>query len=256
MTVVGRTGANRASTIPWDKIQAEWKDREYSALAEAVSAAMDSAEKAIPDDLLFAPKVPTREKACDDLGIAFAFASDGAAGEPPTDDELLLALYLYGRCLQKWEQSEDYDRIGIVLDVLGDMRAARWPLGENTGARVLLMYRIVSQAKAVRTAMDVKGVMSCSCPDAVGTRARSIVTDLDALSELGAEPGGDLASLRNIVLSDADRSVRYFETIAAVADTILDFVQLDVNGRVAFDFTDALEVLRKAECDPDIKGDV
>jgi hypothetical protein len=256
VTVVGGTGANRTSKVPWDKIQAEWKDREYSALAEAVSAANDSAAKAVLDDLLFAPEVPTREKTWDDLGIAFALASDGAAHEAPTDDELLLALYLYGRCLQKWEQTEDYDRIHEVLGALGEMSAARWPLGENAGARMLLMSRIVSQAQAVRTAMDVEDAMSCSCPVAVGTRARRIVTDLNALSEPAAKPGEDLASLREIVLSDARRSMRYFDTIAAVADKIFEFVQLDVDGRVAFDFRDTLEALRKAECDPVIKGDV
>lgn len=234
--------------IPWDEIGEEWRARRYAAARGAVRALGSSTVDTV-DALLFAPESPTRDAAVRAVEAAFAHA-----GETPGGD-LLLALYLYGRCLEKWEKTEDYDRIELILDALDLVTRAPTPDDDAHGDAQLLSI-LGGQAQLLRTAMGVEDALSCSCPVATGARARSLVTDLDGLleQELALDDGPD--ELRALIRSDATASRRYFDAIGEVADGILEFVQLDARGREDFDFGHVLRTLRAAERADDIKGDV
>lgn len=245
----GSSTGERRPAIPWAQIGEEWRARRYAAARGAVHALGGSTVDTV-DALLFAPESPTRDAALRDVEKAFAHA-----GETPGGD-LLLALYLYGRCLEKWEKTEDYDRIGLILDALDVVTRAATPHDDAANGDTQLLSILGGQAQLLRTAMGVEDALSCSCPVATGDRARSLVTGLDGLLEQELALGDGPDELRAIIRSDATASRRYFDTIGEVADGVLEFVQLDARGREDFDFGHVLRTLRAAEHADDIRGDV
>ncbi|HET9507094.1 MAG TPA: hypothetical protein VFO81_04050, partial [Gaiellaceae bacterium] len=243
------TSERRSPAIPWAEIREEWRVRRYAAARRAVSALGGSTVDTV-DALLFAPEPPTRAAALRDVEEAFAQAAEKPGGD------LLLALYLYGRCLEKWEKTEDYERIGLILDALDVVTGAPTPGADTARGDTQLLSILGGQAQLLRTAMGVEDALSCSCPVAMGDRARSIVTGLDGLLERELALGAGPDELRAIIRSDATASRRYFDTIGEVADGVLEFVQLDARGREDFDFGHVLRTLRAAEHADDIRGDV
>ena len=158
------------------------------------------------------------------------------------DGPLLLALFVHGRCLEKWERTEDYTRIDDVLDALGVVVGAGLPAWRAPTSHAQMLDIIVRQARVVAVAMTVEDGMSCSCPVAVGDRARVVVDALGAvLAEEGAL-GDDLQDLREVVRTDATTTRRYFDTIARVADAVGTFVEQEVPGPVD-DIDDVLVAL-------------
>jgi hypothetical protein len=98
-------------------------------------------------------------------------------------------------------------------------------------------------------AMGVEDALSCSCPVAMGTRARDVVKRLDALLEQERALDDNLHDLREVLRNDAATSRRYFDTIATVADAVRAFVTQEAPGPLGFDF--ALNALSIA-----LEGDV
>jgi hypothetical protein len=230
------------SAIPWSEIQTEWRDREHRASRQAIS----EVEGLVIDDvdsLLFATGSPSQKSADDILERAFAAAADAP------DGEVLLAMYLYGRCLEKWEQTEDYARIRIVLVALKNLAGTLRPDGSSANGRAQLFSVIVGQAQVMTNAMRVEDALSCSCPVAMGTRARDVVKRLDALLEQERALDDDLHDLREVLRNDAATSRRYYDTIAAVADAVCAFVTQEAPGPTDFDL--ALNALSIA-----LQGDV
>ena len=252
-SLVGDTRSRGTSLrIPWKEIQTEWRTREYSTARREVSK-LDGLVVDEIDELLFAANTLDETHARNTLGRAFA----AAASSP--DGELLLALYLYGRCLEKWEKSEDYTRIVTVLDALRDVFTTRTDEASPSDGRAQLLSIIVRQAQLLETAMDVEDALGCSCPVATGERARRVVAGLDELlAEKAALEGAALddgiADLRTVVRSDAETSRLYFKTIAKVADTVLAFV--DPEAPIPPNFDKALQALILADDDAALADDV
>jgi hypothetical protein len=236
------TPSGGRSAIPWREIQTEWRDREHRAARQAISAV----EGLVIDDvdsLLFATGSPSQQKADDIVGRAFAAAADAP------DGELLLAMYLYGRCLEKWEQTEDYARIRVVLEALKNAASMPQPDGSSANGRTQLLSVIVGQALVMTNAMGVEDALSCSCPVAMGTRARDVVKRLDALLGQQRALDDNLHDLREVLRNDAATSRRYFDTIATVADAVRAFVTQEAPSPADFDL--ALNALSIA-----LEGDV
>jgi hypothetical protein len=175
--------------------------------------------------------------------LAEAFAGVGP------DDEPLLALYVYGLCLEKWEDSEDYDSIEAVLDAL---LAVQSKSEDAAGAELFGIVK--DHAQHLKPAMGVEKAMNCSCPVAMAKRAGEVGPILGALLERELRLGGDGGGLRNVVRSDADTSRAYFEAIAKIADAVRTFVETEAPERV--DFDGVLKELDDPERAAALEGDV
>ena len=222
--------AERRSLIPWAEVREEWAASEYIAAHSAVTAlAGDGAG----DDvlaLLFAERRPEAAHAETVLRRTFERAASSAP-----DGELLVALFVYGLCLEKWEKSEDYARIRTILETLGEVHARRADGNADAPARLLSV--LVSQTRLMAYEMGVEEAMNCSCPVAMGDRAREVVdglrpliAELDGSLSADGELAGDLAELRDVVRADARRNDAYFAELAAVADVVLRFVDPAAGG--------------------------
>ena len=223
-----------AGRIAWSRIGSEWRDREYDTLRRA-AAALDGIELDRVDALLFAAE-PTAEEA------RSVFADAFAAAARTEDGQLLLALYVHGRCLERWEKSEAYDPIGVLLGALGEVAGEPRPEDAPGDARAQLPAIVVGQARTIVDAMGVEDALSCSCPVAVGERARRIVGSLDALLGRERALGAGLDGPREVVRADAETTRHYFDAIATVAGAVLAFVEHDAPGRAEY-LDDALAAL-------------
>jgi hypothetical protein len=235
------TSVQISSGIPWATVQEEWRTREFGTLRRGVESIGGAALDAV-DDLLFGPAPLGSEEPHDLLTTAFADAAahgDGAV--------LLLALYVYARSLEKWETSEDYQRIEEVLD--GFARAAAALPASATPARSLVAD-VVRQAHLIEDAMSVEDALSCSCPVAFGARARAIVATLDELLDAKAAPDAALDGVRRLVRADAETARRYFRAIGEIGDVLCAFADQQEPGEVA-------ELARVvAQLDGSLEGDV
>ncbi|HET8528908.1 MAG TPA: hypothetical protein VFL60_08355 [Gaiellaceae bacterium] len=234
-----------AEDVPgdWRQIQDEWRDRNYTTLRRAVAALEGDAVDAV-DDLLFGADAGAAERAREVLHAAFAAAAASA------DGPLLLALYVHGRCLEKWERTEDYARIGAVLAALAEAAGTGVPdwAADPVSARMLDL--VVRQAQAVTAAMSVEDGLRCSCPVAVGSRSRAVVDAVERVLADELALGEGLGELRDVVRTDAETTLRYFQAIERIADVVLTFVQEEVPRAVDY-FDDVLAAL-----DGVAKGDV
>jgi len=217
--------------IRWDAVRDEWRRREYSTLEHAVSLLGGHVVDDV-DDLLFAERSPAPAEALAALRAAFADAADTEEGR------LLVALYVHGRCLEKWERSEDYARVVLVLAALKE--AAQNLPGHGVSGDLVAI--VVDHAQAIETAMRVEDALSCSCPVALGTRAKSIVGRLDDVLAREEQLAPGLDGAREVVRSDAATGRAYFDTIAKAADAVLSFAVQSGPGRTDC-FDEALAAL-------------
>lgn len=208
------TSVDISSALSWATAQEEWRTREFVTLRRGVESLAMPALDAV-DDLLFGPDLLSRDKPREVLTAAFAGAAEHGDGAV-----LLLALYVYARCLEKWETSEDYERIGKVLD--GIVQAAPALPISATPAQALTAD-VVRQAQLIENAMSVEGALSCSCPVAFGERARAIVATLDELLTREPTPDAALDGARTLVRADAETARRYFEAIGEIAGVLSAF---------------------------------
>ncbi len=249
MAAVVRGGfATNREDIAWGEIRRQWREREYTALGDAVSGLDGVAVKDV-DDLLFALDAPTRDTARAVLQDAFAAAASSQ------DGPLLLALYVHGRCLEKWERTEDYGRIRDVLDALGDAAGSAPSSGPWGAVGAELVPIVVDHAKLIVEEMSVEDAMSCSCPIAVSQRAHGIVTSLDALlaRERALEPG--FAEARNVVQADAGTARFHFQAVHEIAESVRSFLDEQVPARTRC-FDQILSDLNKALDSDAYDGDV
>ena len=218
------TSVEISSGIPWGIVQEEWRSREFGTLRRGVEPIGGPALDAV-DNLLFGSKPLGLDEPHDVLTTAFAGAAEHGDGAL-----LLLALYVYARCLEKWEMSEDYERIEEVLDALA--RAVAAPPASATPAQAFA-FDVVRQAQVIKAAMNVEDALSCSCPVAFGERARAIVSTLDELLAEKPTPDAGLDGARRLVRADAETARRYFRMIGEIADVLSSFADQEEPGEVA-----------------------
>jgi hypothetical protein len=243
-----------ASAIPWADIRDEWQESRYTEVQAAVSALAGEPVGDEVRDLLFAKEDPEPSTARSVLHRAF----EKAASSAPDEGSLLVALCVYGLCLEKWEKTEDYARIRTILEALEDVcpRPADGSDG-RAGLPARLLSVLVSQTRLLDFGMGVEEAMNCSCPVAMSERARQVVDGLEPLireldGPLSADGGlvEDLAELRSLVRADAAANRLYFEKIFEVAETVLQFLAPDAAGPPAFERV--LTSVAEAELDSDL----
>jgi hypothetical protein len=233
----------RARDVPWELIRRQWPQREFGALREAVPA-LEGFGLGRIDDLLDGE---TGGEPATELEQAFAVV-DG-----DDDAELLLALFVYAKCLDKWERSSDYERIRGVIRGLRDAVDSRGR--ERDDVQRQLVDVIVGEAECMERAMAVENAMNCSCPVAMGKEAEGARSGTESvLRELETIDGTGFAELRELLASDAETQQVYFGAVGLVAKAVLDFVEDEPEVPRGIDET--IEALRAAEAHPAIRGDV
>jgi hypothetical protein len=235
-------GVEDSGRVAWDEIRRQWREREYDALRFELRD-FDARTIRAVDELLFGTGTTTQAKSEHVLRDAFE-----AAAEVPHGGRLLLALYVHGRCLDKWEQSEDYERIRNVLGGLDAVAGGSAPPGAPTEEELVAL--VVRQATAIDGAMSVEDALSCSCPVALEGRSRRLVADLLAVLDREQALGDGLDEPREVVRADALTSLKYFGAIADVALAVGEWVDQDGPGPAGY-FDDVLQTLDGA-----LDGDV
>jgi hypothetical protein len=195
-----------ASTLlaePWNRIDGELRRRRVDTLRAQISELTDI-DPAELDELL--DPVPSEIEKDPRAVLRDVLARAG-------DETLLVALYVYGLCLQKWERSEDYDRIEHV----GEALAAVVDEGSLAGV-------VARRARLVADETTVEDALSCSCPVALGLRALVVKDRLDGLLEEAAVlPGAG----RDAVLADLERACSYYDAVADAAGAVYEFAVED-----------------------------
>ena len=226
------------ATVPWPEIAVQWREREFRLLREAVArlgpipfdrldALLDPEDGVPPED----PATVLRD--------AFAMAESDPSGPA------LLATYMYGKCLDKWERSEAYGVIRATLEPLRD-EAERRSKDDPVTALV------AEHAWCQLDAMDVERGLNCSCPIFMQERAERIVDRTGRM--LAATNGRDLAEPAALLTEDARTQATYFGAVAETARSVLAFLYRERPGPGGF--APAIERLLEAERHDAVRGDV
>ncbi len=250
MTVQGETQREQpppGNAEVWAEILSDWPRRKFRKLHELVERLPQVSVVAI-DSLFDETPAPTNAAANEVLRKAFA-----AAASP--ENRVLVALYLYAKCLETWELSTDYLRIRTVLRAL-ETTAAELPAGAGAARdrESKLLKLVVEQAVAMDDSMAVESGVNCSCAVETGEKAGSVAGMmkglLGRLEELGA--AGDPRA--EILRDDAEAQRGYFDAVSAMAAATEGLV--DPSQRARPSVQEALGVVECAEADDDPRRDV
>ena len=218
-------GEKRREHVPsgtadvWAEIQSDWPKRDFRKLHELVERLPVSV---VELDRLFDEEAPSGSAAKDALRKAF-----DSAGSP--ENRVLVALYVYARCLDAWERSTDYPRIRIVLDEFGPA-AAELVDGDGAGSagESALLKIVVAQTVALDDSMAVESGLNCSCPMETGTRAGRVARTMEHLLEELGQLRVDSDVRAVLVRADAEAQRGYFDAVSKTAEAVLRLV--DPNG--------------------------
>jgi hypothetical protein len=223
----------------WDEITAQWRERRFDRLREEV-VRLDGEHVRRVDELI------DGRSGHESAGAVLRDAFAAVAGRP--DGAVVMAIYVYARCLEMWERSADYPHIRGVLHALRE--AAPRDARESE-----LLDLAVEQAQHMSDAMAVENALQCSCPVATWEHASRIVDHVDALRErIPAAAGG---GPRELLRTDAEVTGIYFRNVRDLADAVsemIDHVEAGEPEKGRFD--EVVESLREAERAPAIRGDV
>jgi hypothetical protein len=174
-------------------------------------------------------------------------------GDQAGERRLLAVAYLYSRCLDQWERTDEYTHIEAVLDAL---QAAVGAVPPSRGARggPDLLSTIVSLSRCMVDAMGCENALSCSCCVEMGHRAASVVQGADeVLDQIDGLTEGD-PDLIELVREDAATQRCYFDNLQKVAAAVEIFVTRDAPEPEHLE--DLLRQLEQAEREPPLRGDV
>ncbi|MEA2419154.1 MAG: hypothetical protein QOE60_1360 [Thermoleophilaceae bacterium] len=228
------------TALPWPEITEQWREREFSLLRQAVARIGDVPFGRLDDLLDPAEESQTRPE---DPAVVVreAFAAVGASPGGPA----LLATYLYGKCLDKWERSEEYDVIEAVLRPLRE-EALRGAAGDH------VLALVAEHALSTIDAMAVESGLNCSCPIYMQERAAEIVKRTNSM--LDGSNGRELAQPVGLLRADAETQKVYFGAVRDTAAAVLAFLMREEPGPGNFDTV--IDDLLEAEGDPAVHGDV
>ncbi|HEX8645824.1 MAG TPA: hypothetical protein VF715_02910 [Thermoleophilaceae bacterium] len=231
----------------WDEITAQWRERAFDRLREEVSKLDGSRVKRV-DDLIDGKLDP----ADGDAVIADALAA--AASHP--QGAVLMAVYVYARCLEMWERSADYPHIRGVLHALRAEASELLASSPSRGAaEAELLDVAVDQAQHMVDAMAVENALQCSCPVATWEHASKIVDRVDRLME--RMPSGDGGGPLDLLRADAEVTGIYFKQVRDLANAVSEMIDHVEQGEPEKGRFDAVVgALREAERAPALHGDV
>jgi hypothetical protein len=238
MTLQGET---RRGQVPsgdaevWAAIRSDWPRRDFRKLHELAESLGDVPVADI--DRLFDEEAPADETARNELGKAFA-----AAGS--AENRVLVALYVYARCLDTWERSTDYPRIRTVLRALPP--AAEHGDGDGSARENELLRIVVAQTVALDDSMAVESGFNCSCPVETGSKAGRVAARMGHLLEQLRELGTDSDERAKLMREDAEAQGGYFDEVSKTAAAVLCLVDPDA----------APDIVVPEEGDADLRSDV
>lgn len=254
-------GSGRDSLIPWDAIQAEWRERSFSLLGREVGRRGGDAVKRHLERL-FKPDSPKGDRpgqrgenghAPDEPPIAEILGEGFAAVAGDPDGPILLALYVYGRCLLACELSADYTTIAGVVEAL---REAAGPLLESerlTEADAKLLRTAVEHAQSIKPAMDVEDAVQCSCPVAMAERAALVVDGIERLRPNVSGTDGPSELLR----ARMEAAAVYFGELGGVGEDVATMIdRLEKGEPIDGHLAERAESLIKSLGCAALKGDV
>src|SRR5215213_8216537 len=156
MAAIGTEGAV-VDEAAWAQIAKEWRKRDFSRLREQVASLDGVPVEKLDRDGLFADEpLELLEEAL------VASAEDDRLG-PVT-----VALYVYGRCLNRWEKSAEYGPIERALQGLAKVAGDLPSRVELDDGAVELLALAVDHAQHLANAMKVENSVQCSCPVQLG----------------------------------------------------------------------------------------
>jgi hypothetical protein len=232
------TGGAAVDEAGWDRIAREWRKRDFSELRERLGSLDGVPVGELDRDGLFgdAP-LPLLEEA-----LAAAARADRLG-------PVLVALYVYGRCLDRWEKSAEYVRIEEALRALaqaaGPLRSGE-ELDEDAAE---LLTLAVDHAQHLINAMKVENSVQCSCPVQMSHYAELVVEQTQPL--LSRAHDGE-AGPWTVLRSDLEIAGTYFNALKVTGEAMEEFLGPPVTGNLE----GAIAALERAEGDESIAGDV
>ena len=237
------------AAIPWDEISQQWRGRRFGRLREQVTkfdnASVERVDKLIDGEL---PSVDPGQV----LSGAFTDVSGHRQGP------ILLAIYVYARCLETWERSGDYAKIRSVLKALrfgaNELVRSDWQHSETD---VKLLDLAVDQAQHMYRALNVENAIQCSCPVATGEEAGRIVDHVESLLRRMPPARADSNGAMELLRSDLEVTGVYFRKVSEFADSVSDLIDLIEGGKSAIGhFDSVVQSLAEGVQDDAIRGDV
>jgi hypothetical protein len=166
-----------------------------------------------------------------------------------------LLAYLYCRCTDRWERSTDYPPILTTIDAAVAAHAtiaAAAPPGDPDVATAALFVRLL---EALRPAFAAENALNCSCPaDMARHAARAVAIAEEVLRSVAESPDAGRACTA-LAVDIATVSRLYFSSMRAACTAVAVYHDYEPDGLTGA-LTDALEVLRAAEADDRLAGDV
>ena len=232
----------RLGPVPWAQIRTDWPERRFGALRQAViaragPAVIESVDRAVggPGEL-------------DDAEATLRRALAARAGDGEL--RLLLAAYVYSRCLDEWERTDEYERIEMALGALGGAIAGT----PGAGDAPELLGAVLALSRCMGDAMQCENALSCSCCVELGRRAEGVVGQATEVLASIDRLGDGAPELVELVRADATTQARYFQNVRRVAAAVEGFVTRDAPGPEQLD--GLLQELLTAEQEEPLKGDV
>ena len=232
------TGGPIVDEATWGEIAAQWRKRDFSKLREEVARLDGVAVDELNDEGLFG----------EDPAQALSGVLEAAA-EADRIGPVLVALYVYGRCLHHWEKSSEYGPVESALEALEGAAEKLRDEGKTSDDYAELLSLTVAHAQHLENAMKVENSLQCSCPVQMGHYAGLVVEQTrPLLGRLPEEGPGPWRLLR----SDIEIADAYFHALKETGEAVEDFLGPPLQG----DLGAAIDVLERAEADEAIAGDV
>lgn len=201
----------------WQEIRSAWRERNHDMLHQVVERLGGVRIETI-DDLFDGNPAPDVQAAAEALQGVFRRAAT-------TENHVLIALYVYAACLDKWERGTDYDRIRRAVQALEITTAG---LAADGGPANELLEIVVAQARSISVAMAVESGINCACPIKTGSRARDVAQQMTGIlqrlpsmkDKLVNFAHVDAEILLDVIRQDAETNRRYFGAVAKVAAAV------------------------------------
>lgn len=252
--------------VDWRKVGDEYRNRDFATLAEAACAVANAGAEALAEVF---------EEGLDDdawarahratVDRALAAAAAAPVGLP------VMAAYVYGLCLKRWELTVDYGSIRRVADAawatvhaahgavdgaaggtraVGDAAQREEETDDQRQARLLLTLAV-----SLGDCMDVENALNCSCPVGMHRHAAAAArTGAGVLAEAQTRREADGDGPYSFICQLAGAQSVYFGAVTGIADAVGEFI--DDRQASVTRLRSAVDQVRRAEESAVLIGDV
>ena len=241
--------------VDWPAAAEEFRAREFGSLRKAATAIPGDVVATVSE--LFEPDVKDdvwRAAAPPALRRALRCAATVESGLT------ILAAYIYGMCLKRWEHSIDHDTIRRMAETAADTYAATFGPdaveGDASGVSghdVHLAGLLFELGVSLRSCMAAENGLNCSCPVDVSRHAAAAAKVGErVLAECHQYGSGDAGY--GFVAVTAAAQATYFGAAVTIAQAVGTFIE--DRGHSTSVLQDAIEATERAERSRELRGDV